>query len=526
MKTISTPVSRLFSGWILGLCAGFAATGPARAEEAGSQGGGDGRGTSVKAPAIVSPAGIGRPPFEFGARDGAMLDETQRGCFRFMWEALAPNSPMVVDRTSKPIVSVAGVGFQLAAIPIGVERGWITRREGRERALRIVRALEANPANRRFGLFFHYLDGDTAGPAREGYESVVSTIDSAILFAGMLTAGEYFGGEVCAAADRLFEEADWAAFVPADAAVEREHERGFISLGWKPDDPKRPGGVGKLLPFYWVDSGDEQRLVTFLGVCAPKPEHRVSPEVYYRMRRALGSDEGDAPFVWFPWSGAIFTGFFAHCWIDWARMGADDPGAFGISNRPRVDWWENSRRIVLMHQRKAAANAERFGAFEAGGWGLSACDGREGYIVPGLFPRLLRVEGWKPEFDYSTVTPGDDFGDGTLAPYAAGAAMMFEPEGALRALWAYRNLNGPDGAPLVWKGIGGGEFGFRDSFHLDARDTGQREGRWVAPDFVAIDQGPMLLGIENARSGNIWDWFRGHRWVREGMTRMGWKRAR
>ncbi len=517
MKAITRRKHWDFSAWILGPCLGLSS---------GAMGVAKGGGPLPQAPTIVSPEGTKRPPFAFEARDAALLDEVQRGCFRFMWEALAPKSPMVVDRTSGAVVSVAGVGFQLAAIPIGVERGWISRKEGRERALRIVRMLDGNPENRRHGLFFHYLDGDTAGPAREGYEVVVSTIDSAILFAGMLTAGEYFGGEVCTVADRLFEGADWAAFVPADDDVEKAHERGFISLGWKPQDAKNPGGAGRLLPFYWVDSGDEQRLVTFLAVCAPKPEHRVSTEVYYRMRRAIGSDEGGAPFVWFPWSGALFTGFFAHCWIDWAGMRVDEPGLFGVQNRPRVDWWENSRRTALMHKRKAAANAQRFAGFAAGGWGLSACDGRAGYIVPGLFPSLLAVEGWRAEFDYSTVTPRDDFGEGTIAPYAAGAAIMFEPLAALEALWAYRKLKGPDGDPLVWKGIGGGEYGFRDSFNLEVGGGSEEKGGWVSADYVAIDQGPMLLGIENARSGGVWEWFRGHRWVRAGMTRMGWKSAR
>jgi hypothetical protein len=466
------------------------------------------------APNILADADRPRPPFEFGAEDQALLEEIQRGCFQFFWSATAPQSQMVVDRTSASIVSVAGLGFQLSAIPIGVEHGWITREEGEARALQILRPLEANEGNRKFGLFFHYLDGATAGPAKEGYETVVSTIDSAILFAGMLTAGSYFEGETREIADRLFAAADWAAFIPPDKSVPKAHERGFISLGWKPTDRADPTGAGELLPFYWMDSGDEQRLVTFLAVCAPDGGRRVSPQVYYRMRRALGQYGGAPPFAWFPWSGALFTNFFAHCWIDWARMAPDTPAAFGVLSRPRIDWWENSRRAALMHRAKAIENPKGLPGLGAEAWGLSACDARSGYLVPGLFPELLRIEGWRPEFDYSTVKPEDNFGDGTIPPYSAGSAIMFVPEYSLEALRAYRALTNTRGEPLVWMGVGEGEYGFRDSFN--------RGAEWVAPDYVAIDQGPLILAIENARTGRVWDWFHAHPWVRSGTIRLAW----
>lgn len=466
------------------------------------------------APEILAPADQPRPPFQFNAEDQALLEEIQHGCFQFFWSATAPQSSMVVDRTSKGIVSVAGVGFQLSALPIGVEHGWITRAQGEARAIEILRALDANKQNRKHGLFFHYLDGDTAGPAHEGYEVVVSTIDSAILFAGMLTAGAYFEGESREIADRLFAQADWAAFIPPEASVRQKHERGFISLGWKPADRADPTGAGELLPYFWMDSGDEQRLVTFLAVCAPDEKKRVSPQIYYTMRRALGQYDGAAPFAWFPWSGALFTNFFAHCWINWAGTTADTPAAFGVLHRPRVDWWENSRRAALMHRAKAIANPEGFAGFGARAWGLTACDARSGYLVPGLFPELLRIEGWRPEFDYSTVTPPDNFGDGTIPPYGAGSAIMFTPEYSLEALRAYRALRNSRGEPLVWMGVGDGEYGFRDSFNQGAD--------WVAPDYVAIDQGPLLLAIENARTGRVWEWFSVHPWVRAGMHRLAW----
>jgi hypothetical protein len=419
--------------------------------------------------------------------------------------------------------SVAGVGFQLAGLCVGVERGWVSRGQGEERALRILRALRAGPENRKAGLFYHFLDGDDASPAAGGPERVVSTIDSALLFAGVIAASSYFGGEVAALGDSLLLDADWTFFVAGDEA--KPHERGFISLGWKPADPARPTGDGSRLPYYWIDSGDEHRLATFLAVAAPDPAHAVDPAMYYRLRRAPGEYGDTGPFVWFPWSGALFTAFFAHCYLDYAGIGVDDPGAFGVPRRMPVDWWENSRRIVRMHQLKAAENPRHLPGLGENAWGLSASDCPSGYCVPGVFPRARPVPGAIPEFDVSTFVPTDDFGDGTLAPYAAGCSVLFDPGRALAALKHYRSLRAPDGSLLVWRDPTDGGFGFLDAFRLpDPTDSQSRA--WAAADCVAIDQGPLLLCIENARTGLIWRLFHDHPVVRGGLGRLHLNRNR
>src|SRR5262245_29614344 len=101
--------------------------------------------------------GVTRPPYQFSRDDELFLDEVQRGAFNYLWSAGDPSRPghatgMVPDRTSKPTVSVAGVGFQLSGICIGVERGWITREQGRERAELILRRLSDSPDIRKAGL--------------------------------------------------------------------------------------------------------------------------------------------------------------------------------------------------------------------------------------------------------------------------------------------------------------------------------------------------------------------------------------
>ena len=463
---------------------------------------------------ITSPPGVKRPPFAFSRADDAFLEDVQRASFWYLWCACDPVTGMVYDRSSVKFASVAGVGFQLAALPAAVERGWVTRPEAEARALSILRALEHEPTNRKAGLFYHFLDGATAKPIDN---DVVSTVDSALLFSGMLAAGMYFDGEVRERGDRMVEAADWSFFVERSPRPHEPHMKGYISLGWKAKDFKNPVGEGAILPYYWADSGDEHRLVTFLAAMSPRAAHRVDPALYYQLRRQLGEYKDTGAMVWFPWSGALFVNVFANLFIDYAGRGPDNPEALGVARRARVDWWENSRRAVRLHQLKAVENPLGRPTLGENAWGLTASDDAKGYAVPGVFPNPIEVADAVPEVDYAQFTPKDDYGDGTIAPYGAGTAIMFDPARAIAALRYYRSITGKDGAPLVWRepsswACATANFGFQDSFNLG---TG-----WVAPDCVAIDQGPLVLAIENARSGLIWKLFESHPWVKAGMERV------
>lgn len=461
-----------------------------------------------------------RPPFAFAASDDQLLDEVQHAAFMFLWHAAGPQTGMVPDRTSKGEVSIAGVGFQLAAIPGAVERGWVTKDQAVERVRLILKSLTGNPDNRKAGLFFHYLDPVDAGPSHSGYELVVSTIDNALLFSGIIVAAEYFkaddtiarlGGDLVAGANWAFFESKGNRYKPS--------ERGFLTLGWKPSAKSAPTGAGDLLPYVWMDAGDEQKLTTFLGVAAPNPEHRVKPDMYFRMRRTLGEDTAGAPMFWFQWSGALFTSFFAHCFIDYAGLGLDDPGAAGVSNRAKIDWWVSSLRTVQMHRRKAIENPLKLTGLGANAWGMNASDAPTGYKVPGLFPSPLPFSGLRPEFDYVSdiKPPTDDWGDGTVAPYSMGCSIMFDPAASLSALRHLRGLRAADGKPLVWRdpAEGSGRYGFLDAFNLGAN--------WVASDYVAIDQGPLAVSIENARTGLVWRLFHASPAVQSGVDRLGLK---
>jgi hypothetical protein len=461
----------------------------------------------------------GRPPYVFAQEDAAFLESVQRGAFNFLYDAVNPKTKLIPDRLKNPrIVSTAGVGFQLSALPIGVERGWITRAQGEQRANEILRSLSARPEIVKAGLFQHFIDADTGGMhSDKGLEHVVSTIDSALLFCGLITVSSYFGGDIAAAADTMFAAADFSYFVGKSPAA-KPWEEGFISLGWKPDSLADGAGAGKLLPYFWLDSGCEHRLTAFLAVAAPNPAHRLEPSSYYKLRRALGDANG-ATVTWFPYSGALFTNQFSHCWINYAAMEKDNPSAFGFDPalRAPIDWWQNARDVSLFHRARAIELSSTLTTLNENSWGFTASDCAAGYCVPGIFPKPLPMPGARENFDYSSSKPKDQLGDGTVAPYAAGTSVMFTPAQSLAALKHYSTMVDSSGTPLIWKDPAAtpGAYGFADAFNT--------ERGWYAQDYVSIDQGPLLLAIENARSGLIWKLFHAHPAIKSAHARLGWK---
>ncbi|MBY0307871.1 MAG: hypothetical protein K2Q09_03935, partial [Phycisphaerales bacterium] len=471
--------------------------------------------------------GTARPPFAFSPDDAAFLELVQRGCWNWAVDAANPVSGMVPDRDSQSYASTAGVGFQLAAFPVAVEHGWMGRAEAERRVLTILTTLANAQTTRKFGMFQHFVDGATGELPRGPYEDVVSTIDSALLMCGCIVASSYFGGEIARVADRLVAAADWAAFLNASPDA-KPHERGFVSLGWKPKDLKNdPVGEGAFLPYYWLDAGCEHRIVSFLAVAAPDEAKRAPAELYYRLRRqvgidtSLGASAAEQRLVYFPWSGALFTSQFSHVFLNYGAMGPDDPAAHGVPGRARVDWWENSRRTTNLHRARCAAYGRAHpgsggGGFGPDAWGLTASDCTRGYQVPGVFPELDEeaMAGSRLLDDFSWFRPKDDFGDGSIAPYAAGMSVLFEPGAAVAALRHYRSVAETGGGDLrrVWDEPAKGGYGFADAFNV------QKE--WVSKDRLAIDQLPMLLAIENARTGLVWRLFHAHRVVRAGLERL------
>jgi hypothetical protein len=441
----------------------------------------------IEKPALRTAETVAATRYRFSPADEQLLDEIQFACFQYFWKEVGEPAKLVKDRMKGPVASIAAVGFQLSSLPIGVERKWITRAEGEERARAALKSLVERGDNKKWGMYLHFPDLNTGGMSHHGYESEASTVDTALLIAGAIPAAEYFGGPVKALVDRLIAEANWRKYAVGPG--------GFISMAWKPDDRASFDGPGKFLEWYWTNASDEERLVYFLAVAAPNSEFTVPPTVYYQLKRTLKQHD-EMPMFVVSWPGTLFTYFFSHCWIDYRSLPADDPARVG-AHAPRVDWFENSRRAVLTHRQRCIELSARFRTLARDRWGLSACAARDGYIVPQIRPNL---------------SDRDELYEGTIAPYAAGSAVMFTPAESVRALRAFRALKDADGKPFVWRDPETGGYGFVDSFNLDQN--------YAHDDYVGIDQGPMLLAIENVRTGLIWKLFMQSATAQRGVERL------
>lgn len=448
--------------------------------------------TRLPAGIVASPESLAAWQYKFSNADDKLLGEIQKGCFQYFWREVGQPATLAKDKTSDTICSVAAVGFQLSSLPIGVERGWITKAEGEQRAITVLRSLVERKDNKKFGIYLHFIDSGNGGlpdftKTKYRYELQASTVDHALLQAGAMTAASYFGGDVARHANRIIETADWSAMY--DTKV------GYVSFGWKAATNKGGDGPGEILPSHWQWASDEERLIYFLAVGSPSKKHAIEPAAYYRLKRVVKRHEDLPPYV-VSWNGSLFTYFFAHCWIDYRHLSADEPSAFGVAG-PAVDWFENSRRAIITHRQRCIEAGREFRTLGENRWGLAPCVFRDKYVVHEVRPNMSDKDIW-----YEGVVP----------PYGAGSAIMFMPAESLAALREYKALTGRDGQPLAWRDPTQGGYAFVDSFSL--------EPPYGHDENLGIDAGPLLLAIENVRTGLIWRLFIEHEVAKRAVERL------
>jgi hypothetical protein len=432
--------------------------------------------------------------YTFSEADISLLDEIQRGCFNYFWNEVGQPAMLAKDKASDSICSIAAVGFQLSSLPIGVERGWITRAEGEQRAITVLRSLLARTDNKKFGIYLHYLDSDTGGmpdfsKTKHRYELQTSTVDHALLQAGSMTVASYFGGKVAEAAETIMADAQWHTMY--------DNSDNYLTMGWQAESEHGVEGPGKISRKHWEWCSDEERLIYFLAVGSTNQNQALEPSAYYHLKRVVKRYKDKPPFV-VSWNGSLFTYFFASCWIDYRKFSADNPAAFG-EDGPSVQWFENSRRAVLTHRDRCREVASRFNTLGENRWGLAPCSFRNEYLVQEIRPNIADQDTWL---------------GGVTAPYAAGTAIMFAPRECIAALREYRLLRDSESKNVAWHDPALGGYGFVDSFSL-APPHGEN-------DTLGIDAGPLLLAIENVRSGLIWQLFMKHEVAQRAVQRLLW----
>ncbi len=369
--------------------------------------------------------------------DRAFLEMIQRDSFAYFRKFAHPATGLVSDSSSSGSpASIAATGFGCAAFAIAQKHGWIGYRDAYQTVDKIFRTLEMRAANQN-GFYYHFLDPPTG---KRTWSSEASSIDTALLMAGVLLAGEYFqNGDLKARAEKLYEKVNWPWMLNGTEQM---------SHGWKP-------GRG-FLPYYW-DMYSEHLIL--LALAAGSPTHPVSKSVWDKWSR--GKDEYNGRKIVYSYTGSLFTYQFPHAFIDFRKL-----------RDQNIDYFENSKQATLANREFCIANQNLYPSYSENLWGLSASLGPDGYKAYG-------------------AEPGIALHDGTVAPYTVAASIVFTPRESLDMLRHIYDL---------YKNKIYGEYGFKDAFNL--------ERNWWANDYLGIDEGVVILMLENyLNDGMVWKKF-------------------
>lgn len=412
------------------------------------------------------------------ATDQEIINE-MKGCFDFFWNEVQTDKSkaygLIADRANANVSSTASIGFGLAAIPIGVERGWVTLTQAKERVqgtLNTVLSLENIN-----GFYYHFLSMDTG--SRDG-SCELSVIDSAIMVIGALIAGQYFGGEVKILADNLYANVNWNWYVG--------NNKGKQQFRMSYNQNNSGGFAG------WWDFYAEQLMLYVLGAGAPNENYRISKTVYNDFRRVTGSYIDGEDFI-YSWFGSLFTYQFSHAFIDFKDT-ADEEG---------INWYNNSISASRAAYQYCVNNAATNASFSKNSWGLTACDYKWGYNgFLGTPPR-----GWSTG-DYQEKPQNGSAGykriEGTVAPSAALGSMPFTPVESKQALKNYLSM------PEI-----NGKYGLKDSFDL--------VNDWYSNSYVGINKGVTILMLSNYLDGLIWDISSEITYLQDGLRQIGITRS-
>ncbi|MDE2154725.1 MAG: Tat pathway signal protein [Xanthomonadaceae bacterium] len=430
----------------------------------------------------------------------AMLDDLERRTFRWFWDSADPKTGLVPDHYPGPsFSSIAAVGFGLTAYGVGVERGYITRQQAVGRTLATLRFFHDAPQNGSeddaagfHGFFYHFLDMHTG--KREGHWTELSSVDTTLLLGGVLFAESYYDRdtpqekEIRQLADAIYRRVDWPWMQP---------HKPLISMGWTPG--------GKFIPADWKGY-NEGMLIYVLALGSPT--HPVSAGAWKAWTstndRSWGTFEGRTFLNFAP----LFGHQYSQAWIDFRGIRDAWSRAHGL------DYFENSRRATCSQRDYAIANPGRWTGYGKDIWGLTASNGPGNFVV-GSGAGERKFDG------YAARGAGLDHivDDGTIAPTAAGGSIAFAPRIVVPALMQMKRRYGQ----WIYDRYGFVDA-FNPSFHLK---TALRTGKlvpgmgWVDTEQLGIDQGPIVLMIENWRSDLVWKVMKRNPYIREGLQRAG-----
>ena len=398
--------------------------------------------------------------------DEELLTLIQEKTFKYFWDYAHPVSGLSRERlNSGNIVTSGGSGFGIMTIPVGIERGFITREEGAERMLTIATFLDEK-AERFHGAYSHWLDGTTGKAiAFSAKDDGADLVETGFLIEGLLTVQQYFNKDNATESairqkiTKIWEEVEWDWFL-----------RSSNSLYWH-WSPKHEWAMNMKI------TGWNEALIIYV-LAASSPTHPISKEVYDQgWARNGGMKNGKKYYdITLPLGTSGDKGgplFFAH----YSFLGLDPRNL----EDQYANYWEQNTAHAKINHAYCVANPKKHYGYSDECWGLTASDIPNGYTAN---------------------SPGND--NGTIAPTAALASFPYTPEESMKAMrYFYYAL----GDKLF------GEYGFHDAFNLSQR--------WFASSYIAIDQGPIVVMIENYRTGLLWENFMKNEDVKRGLDKLG-----
>jgi len=415
--------------------------------------------------------------------DEALIARVQHAAFSYLLDYANTESGLVADtsRRGSPC-SVAVVGFALSCYPIAIRNGWLSRADAAVRTLKVLRFFSQSTQSEKpdatgyKGFYYHFIDVQTG---KRVWQCELSLIDTALLIAGVLVAGRYFDGdgesEIRGLADALYRRVDWRWAQDGTPG---------LSQGWKPE-------CGFL--HYGWEGYNEATLLYVLGLGSPTfpltESGYVRWSLTYQWENLLGRDV--------LYSGPLFTHLFSHAWIDF--RGIRDT----FMREKASDYFENTKNAIAIHREYGERNPHGFRAYSRDFWGVTAGDGP--------VDEEMRENGRDLRF-FGYMSRGVPYGpdDGTIAPWAMLATLPFAAEVALAGTRRLLEMY-----PQVCS---------QDRFSSGFNPTLRREtGGWLSEGWYGLDQGLLVMMIENHRTGLIWEIMRRCNYVRDGLKRAGFE---
>ena len=414
--------------------------------------------------------------------DEALLDRLQRGAYGYFDDYTNADNGLVAD-TSRPNspCSIAVMGLALSCYPVAVRRGWLSRDAAMARTLKALRFLwnsvqsdQADSTGYK-GFYYHFLDMQTG---RRVWQCELSLIDTALLAAGIVAVGCYFDGDgdeadIRSLSEALYRRIDWQW---------AENEGKTLAQGWKPE-------CGFL--HYGWEGYNEATILYVLGIGSPTFPLPVDSfarwTATYQWENLLGQE--------LLYSGPLFTHLFSHAWIDFRGI----PDQF--MRQRHSDYFQNTKAAIALQREYCARNPHGFSAYQRNFWGITAGDGPDDRGT-------RQTPGGRRFFGYMSrgVPYGPD--DGTVAPWAMLASLPFDTEAALRGT---RHIL--ENFPQVCS-----HDRFSSGFNPTLLDSSQG---WLSQGWYGLDQGLLVIMIENHRTGLLWEITRRSPIFRGGLQRAG-----